>query len=143
MRQERKRIDARLAEISTELADATQIDLLPELRAPGADLARVRCLRRAHAGAEMLAMAAPDDSRVSRLASQTVAADPRYGARYPPYLVGNLIAKVRQGSHPGVVPNRAICVPVRAWPGLTVSRRPDLPVERSSVIREHSSCWRQ
>ena len=100
MRQERKRIDARLAEISTELADATQIDLLPELRAPGADLARVRCLRRAHAGAEMLAMAAPDDSRVSRLASQTVAADPRYGARYPPYLVGNLIAKVRQGSHP-------------------------------------------
>lgn len=31
---ERKRIDARLAEISTELADATQIDLLPELRVP-------------------------------------------------------------------------------------------------------------
>ncbi|MGH3149634.1 MAG: hypothetical protein ACRDOB_02740, partial [Streptosporangiaceae bacterium] len=29
VRQERKRIDARLAEISTELADATQIDLLP------------------------------------------------------------------------------------------------------------------
>jgi site-specific DNA recombinase len=41
VRQERKRIDARLAEISTELADATQIDLLPELRAPGADPARV------------------------------------------------------------------------------------------------------
>ena len=34
VRQERKRIDARLAEISTELADATQIDLLPELRSP-------------------------------------------------------------------------------------------------------------
>jgi site-specific DNA recombinase len=41
VRQERKRIDARLAEISTELADATQIDLLPELRALGADPARV------------------------------------------------------------------------------------------------------
>jgi site-specific DNA recombinase len=41
VRQERKRIDARLAEISTELADATQIDLLPELRVPGADPARV------------------------------------------------------------------------------------------------------
>ena len=41
VRQERKRIDARLAQISTELADATQIDLLPELRAPGADPARV------------------------------------------------------------------------------------------------------
>ena len=41
VRQERKRIDARLAEIGTELADATQIDLLPELRAPGADPARV------------------------------------------------------------------------------------------------------
>ena len=34
VRQERKRIDARLAQISTDLADATQIDLLPELRAP-------------------------------------------------------------------------------------------------------------
>ena len=32
---------ARLAQISTDLADATQIDLLPELRAPGADPARV------------------------------------------------------------------------------------------------------
>jgi Recombinase len=32
VRQERKRIDARLAQISTELADATQIDLLPERR---------------------------------------------------------------------------------------------------------------
>jgi DNA invertase Pin-like site-specific DNA recombinase len=41
VRQERKRIDARLAEISTELADATQIDLLPELRVHGADPARV------------------------------------------------------------------------------------------------------
>ena len=41
VRQERKRIDARLAQISTELAGATQIDLLPELRAPGADPARV------------------------------------------------------------------------------------------------------
>jgi hypothetical protein len=41
VRQERKRIDAWLAEISTELAGATQIDLLPELRAPGADPARV------------------------------------------------------------------------------------------------------
>jgi site-specific DNA recombinase len=41
VRQERKRIDARLAQISTDLADATQIDLLPELRAPGADPARV------------------------------------------------------------------------------------------------------
>jgi DNA invertase Pin-like site-specific DNA recombinase len=41
VRQERKRIDARLAEISTDLAGATQIDLLPELRAPGADPARV------------------------------------------------------------------------------------------------------
>jgi hypothetical protein len=41
VRQERTRIDARLAEISTGLADATQIDLLPELRAPGADPARV------------------------------------------------------------------------------------------------------
>ncbi len=41
VRQERKRIDARLAEISTDLADATQIDLLPELRVPGADPARV------------------------------------------------------------------------------------------------------
>jgi site-specific DNA recombinase len=41
VRQERKRIDARLAQISTELADATQIDLLPELRVPGADPARV------------------------------------------------------------------------------------------------------
>ncbi len=41
VRQERKRIDARLAEIGTELADATQIDLLPELRARGADPARV------------------------------------------------------------------------------------------------------
>ena len=41
VRQERKRIDARLAEIGTELADATQIDLLPELRVPGADPARV------------------------------------------------------------------------------------------------------
>src|ERR1019366_698728 len=36
------------------------------------------------AGAEMLAIAAPDDSRLSRIASQTVAADSRYGARYPP-----------------------------------------------------------
>ncbi len=124
VRQERKRIDARLAQISTELADATQIDLLPELRAPGADPARVRRLRRAHAGAEMLAMAAPDDSRLSRLASRTVAADPGYGARYPPYLTGNLVAKVATR----VVPNRAICVPVRAWPGPTVSRRPDLRV---------------
>lgn len=41
VRQERKRIDARLAQISTDLADATQIDLLPELRAPGADPGRV------------------------------------------------------------------------------------------------------
>ena len=41
VRQERRRIDARLAEISTELAEATQIDLLPELRAPGADPACV------------------------------------------------------------------------------------------------------
>ena len=41
VRQERKRIDARLAQISTDLADATQMDLLPELRAPGADPARV------------------------------------------------------------------------------------------------------
>ena len=32
---------SRVAQISTELADATQIDLLPELRAPGADPARV------------------------------------------------------------------------------------------------------
>ncbi len=37
------------------------------------------------AGAEMLAMAAPDDSRLSRLASRTAAADSRYGARYPAY----------------------------------------------------------
>ena len=41
VRRERKRIDARLAQISTDLADAIQIDLLPELRAPGADPARV------------------------------------------------------------------------------------------------------
>jgi hypothetical protein len=41
VRQERKRIDTRLAEISTGLADATEIDLLPELRAPGADPACV------------------------------------------------------------------------------------------------------
>jgi hypothetical protein len=39
-RQECKRVDARLAEISTELAETTQIDLLPELRVPGADPAR-------------------------------------------------------------------------------------------------------
>jgi len=38
----------------------------------------------AGAGGKMLAMAAPDDSRLSRLASRTVAADSRYGARYPP-----------------------------------------------------------
>jgi hypothetical protein len=41
VRAERKRIDARLAEIAADLADATQVDLLPELRAPGADPARV------------------------------------------------------------------------------------------------------
>ena len=41
VRQERQRVDAQLAQISTDLADATQIDLLPELRAPGADPARV------------------------------------------------------------------------------------------------------
>jgi len=36
------------------------------------------------AGAEMLAMAAPDDSRLFRLASRTVAAVSRYAARYLP-----------------------------------------------------------
>jgi hypothetical protein len=40
VRQERKRIDARLAQISTDLADATQMDLLPELRTPGAPISR-------------------------------------------------------------------------------------------------------
>ncbi len=39
-------------------------------------------------------MAAPHDSRLSRLASRTVAADSIYGARHPPYLIS------RQGSHP-------------------------------------------
>ena len=54
VRQERKRIDARLAQISTELADATQIDLLPELRAPGADPALSQ-----HVGARSAQLAIP------------------------------------------------------------------------------------
>jgi hypothetical protein len=36
------------------------------------------------AGAEMLAMVAPDDLRLYRLASRTAAADLRYSARHPP-----------------------------------------------------------
>ena len=46
------------------------------------------------AGAEMLAMAAPDDSRLSGLASRTAAAGSRYGARYPPYLHRRVTASV-------------------------------------------------
>jgi hypothetical protein len=52
-------------------------------------------------------MVAPDNSQLFRVAPRTIAADSRYGVRYP---------------------NRAICVPVCAWPGPTVSRRPYLPM---------------
>src|ERR1700733_12154077 len=37
------------------------------------------------AGAEMLATVAPDNSRLFRVAPRTIAADSRYGVRYPPY----------------------------------------------------------
>jgi hypothetical protein len=53
------------------------------LRDPGR---RCQSRQSRRADAEMLAMVAPDDSRLSRLASRTAAADLRYGARLPPYL---------------------------------------------------------
>jgi hypothetical protein len=57
-------------------------------------------LRRAHIGAEMLTMAAPGDSRLPRLASRTVAANPRYGARYPPICVVIAVWRCRWMSRP-------------------------------------------
>jgi len=68
-------------------------ELLERVCHPGGDDGQIRDrlgvdganpVHLAGAGAEMLAIAAPDDSRLSRFASRTVAADSRYGARYPP-----------------------------------------------------------
>jgi len=65
------------------------------------------------AGAEMLAMAAPDDSQLFRLASRMVAADSRYGARYPSN-GRHLIS--RQGSHPVSCRTGDLCTGTRvAW----------------------------
>jgi hypothetical protein len=50
-------------------------------------------------------------------------ANPRYGARYPPYLVGDLAARVATRCRGEL----GVCVAARAWLCPTVNGRPDLP----------------
>jgi hypothetical protein len=71
-------------------------------------------LRRAHAGAGMLAAVAPVDACLSRLTSQMVATGPRYGARDPPLCVAVPVG------FPVVhaIPNGSFCAaPSRSSPG--------------------------
>jgi hypothetical protein len=64
---------ARTATVSDEVGLVTILRICSGMRIDEADSVYL-----AGAGAEMLAMAAPDDSRLSRLASRMVAADLRW-----------------------------------------------------------------
>src|SRR6266702_1430445 len=81
---------------------------------------RLRC---AHVGAKMLAMAAPGGSRLPRLASRTVAADQRYGARYPP--IGSGLGSMPAGSV--MIQIRTFCCAGEPMRIITSWLRPDPP----------------
>jgi hypothetical protein len=121
-------LDRQLAEVlkilgvgATEVRRAAELVDHRSVDGPGRDPGPVRCRwgqfrPSRQADGEMFAMAAPDDSRLSRLASRTVSADSRYGARYP---LNGRQSISRQGSHPvSCRTGRSVC---RPQPGPTVS----------------------